>query len=231
MRGRIEVILDWARTQGLREGESNPARWRGHLAFTLPAKSKLRAVKHHAAVPVEDLPKVFAKLGRSTGVAAAAVRFCLLTAARPGEVAGATWDEVNVEACCWTVPPARHKTGKPHRVPLSASAIALLHTMQAIRQRGDQRVFPGGKRDASLSLTSLSKALSIAGGGEATVHGSARSTFDDWASERTSYAPKLVDRALSHGPKSQSIAAYRRSELYEQRKPLMADWARYLNGH
>jgi integrase len=229
VRGRIEMILDWAKVKGMRSGE-NPARWRGHLAHMFPAKSKVRAVKNHAAVPVDDLPEVFKRLAGSDGVAAAAVRFCILTAARPGEVTSAILSEVDRKSATWTVPPEKQKRGKAHRVPLSRQALAILDDMDKVRPDDNPHLFPGGRPGCALSLASLSKALRVAGGGEGTVHGTARSTFDDWGSERTSHPHRLIDRALSHGPKDATIAAYRRSELFDQRRPLMDQWARFVTG-
>lgn len=195
-----------------------------------PKKSKVKPVKHHAAVPVDDLPTAYKRLAKSPGNAAAAVRFTLLCASRPGEVTGAKGPETDRPSCVWTVPPVRQKSGKPHRVALSDEALAVLDEMDKRRVDGNPYIFPGGRKGRPLSLASLSKALRVAGGGKATVHGSSRSTFDDWGSERTHHPQKLIDRALAHGPKSQTIAAYRRSELLEQRRPLMADWARFLCG-
>jgi integrase len=231
LRGRLETILDWCKTQHFRDGD-NPARWRGHLQMMFPAKAKVRPVKHHAAVAVDAMPGVYKRLAKSPGNAAAAVRFTVSCAARPGEVTHARWDshEIDTAAKVWTVPPARQKSGKPHRVALSDEALSILDDMAKRRVDGNPFIFPGGRHGRPLSLASLSKALRVAGGGKATVHGSARSSFDDWASERTDHPQKLIDRALAHGPKSKSVAAYRRSELLEQRRPLMADWARFLCG-
>lgn len=235
VRGRIEVILDYCKSKGWRDGE-NPARWRGHLQLMLPAKGKVRTVRHHPAVVVDDAAKLYRRLAKSEGTAAAAVRYCLLTAARPGEVARGRWPEIDRAAKVWTVPPKNQKSKKPHRVALSDEALAILDAMEKRRDDAGNYIFPGGKKGRPLSLTSLQKALRVAmgkdlrtdTGDKATTHGSARATFDDWGSERTSHPAKLIDRALAHGAKDATIAAYRRSELLEQRRPLMADWARFL---
>ena len=145
LRGRIEVILDWCKVQHFRDGE-NPARWRGHLALMFPATGKLKATRHHAAVPVDALPGVYRTLARSTTIAAAATRFAVLAAARPGEVVGATWDEIDLAHRCWTVPPQRQKARKPHRVPLSDEAIAILDQMAALRAGPHALVFPGARQ-------------------------------------------------------------------------------------
>lgn len=228
VRGRIETILDWAKVQHMRDGE-NPARWRGHIALMLPAKGKLRRVKHHAAVPLDVLPDVYKELGESPGTAAAAVQFCLLTAARPGEVAGATWPEIDTDAELWTIPPERMKRGREHRVPLSDEALKIIERMRLLRTDDSPYVFPGGKKGRPLSLASLSKALRIAGGGDATVHGSARSCLDDWATARGTPTP-VIDRALAHASGDATTQAYRRADLLDQRRPLMLDWARFLDG-
>jgi integrase len=238
VRGRIEAVLDAAKTTGHREGE-NPARWRGHLDKLFPTKTKVRKVRNHPACVIDDAPTLYSRLAASEGTAAAATRYCMLTAARPGEVTHARWPEIDRAARVWTVPAGRQKSDKPHRVALSDEAMLILDAMWERREGDTGYVFPGGKKGRPLSLTALQKALRVAMGKDlrtdqegraATTHGTARSTFDDWGSERTLHPQKLIDRALAHGPKSKTIAAYRRSELLEQRKPLMADWARFLSG-
>ena len=143
MRGRIESILDWATARGYRQGE-NPARWRGHLENLLPKRSKVRRVEHHAALPYAEIGAFMAELRAQEGVAARALEFAILTAARTGEVIGARWAEINLAERLWTVPAERMKAGKEHRVPLSDAALAIVETMAAIRS-GDF-VFPGGER-------------------------------------------------------------------------------------
>jgi integrase len=227
VRGRIERILDWAKVRGLRHGE-NPARWRGHLDMVFPRKSKVQRVKHHAAVPIDDLPRIFKKLGKSDGTAAAATQFAILCASRPGEVARATWPEIDRKAALWIIPPGRMKADREHRVPLSPAAMAIIERQW--KQRRSAFVFPGGWKETALSLASLSKALRVAGGGDATVHGTARSTFRDWASERTSHPSDVVEMALAHTIRSKAEAAYRRGDLLDKRKALMADWAAFVSG-
>jgi integrase len=230
VRGRIEAVLDWAKLHGHREGE-NPARWRGHLALVFPAVGKVRRAQHHAALPIDVLPAAFAKLGTQGTIAAEAVQFCILTAARPGEVQHATWHEIDLEAACWQLPAEKTKSGKPHRVPLSEPALRLLKARLADRREGEDRIFPGNGEAGRLWADDMLTALRTASGCEAaTTHGVSRSCFDDWAHEQTSFPSKLVDAALAHGPRSRTIAAYRRSDLLEQRRPLMADWAEFLNG-
>jgi integrase len=225
VRGRIEVVLDAAKVKGLRDGE-NPARWRGHLALILPNKTKLKATRHHAAVAVDRIPAVYSKLVAASDNAALAMRFALLTASRPNETAGAIWDEFDLKSKTWTVDESRMKGGRPHRVALSDEALAVLDEM-AKRRNGSALVFPGRLHDRPLTLPTLAKALRIANGGNGrpTTHGTARSSFDDFVSERTDFAPKLIDRALAHGPKNKTIAAYRRADLLEARRPMMQAWS------
>jgi integrase len=231
VRGRIEMVLDWAKLNKHREGE-NPARWRGHLALMFPPVSKIKRVKHHVAVPVDELPVAFKELGAAGTMAALAIQFCILTAARPGEVQQAKWDEIDFDGACWQLPPERQKTDKAHRVPLNTQALALLKRMYAKHIEGEALIFPGGwQNDTQISTTTMLRTLRLASGiDDVTVHGTARSTFDDWASERTAHPQKLIDLALGHGPKGKTRKAYRRSDLYEQRKPLMGDWGVFLDG-
>jgi len=229
VRNRIERILDWAKAQGLREGE-NPARWRGHLALMFPSPVKLRKVEHFAAVPLAALPGVYERLGEIDSVGAAAARYCILTASRPGEAVKAAWPEIDEATAVWTIPAARTKANRPHRVPLSAEALAILEAMKPLRREGSDLVFPGQTPGSHQSLSTLCDTLRRAGGGEATVHGTARSAFDDWAHERTSFPSAVVDRALAHAESDATKAAYRRSDLLEQRRTLMDQWASFLRG-
>lgn len=224
VRGRIERILDWAKVRGYRTGE-NPARWRGHLDKVFPPRAKLRKVRHHAAVPIDDLPAVYAKLTKAAGKAAKALRFTILTAVRPGETTGGTWPEVDRKAALWTIPAHRMKADKEHRVTLSKEAQAILEEMAELRT--NQFMFPGHREKRPLSLTALSKVLKAAGGGKATVHGM-RSTFKDWASERTSFPSEVSEMALAHSIGDKVEAAYRRGELLEKRAAMMQQWARFL---
>jgi integrase len=224
LRGRVERILDWAKVRGYRDGE-NPARWRGHLDKVFPARSQVRRVRHHAAVPIDDVPAVYAKLRKANGMAALALRFVMLTAGRPGEITGAAWPEVDQRSAVWTVPGTRMKAGHDHRVTLSREALAVLK--DAAELRVDRWVFPGGRRGKPLSLTSLTKALNGVDGMGATVHGF-RSTFKDWASERTSFPSEVSEMALAHAISDKVEAAYRRGELIHKRAAMMEQWARFL---
>ena len=225
VRGRIERIIDWSKVRGYRDGE-NPARWRGHLDKVFPARGKVRKVRHHPAVPIDDLPALYGRLEKATGLAAKAVRFVILTAVRPSEATGALWPEVDRMNALWTIPPERMKADKEHRVTLSREALDILEEMAAVRT--DTRIFPGHRDKRPLSLTSLSKALKAAGGGSGTVHGTARSTFKDWCSERTSFPPEVSEMALAHTIGDKVEAAYRRGDLLKKRAAMMQQWATFL---
>jgi integrase len=225
VRGRMERVLDWAKVRGYRDGE-NPARWRGHLDKVFPPRAKIRKIQHHAAVPIDDLPAIYAELAKSKGIAAKAVRFTILTAVRPGETTGGVWTEVDRKTGLWAIPAERMKADKEHRVTLSRQALAILDEMAEVRT--NKYVFPGHRVKTRLSLTALSKALRQAGGGKATVHGTARSTFKDWASERTSFPSEVSEMALAHSIGDRVEAAYRRGELLEKRRLMMEQWAMFL---
>ena len=237
LRGRIEAVLDAARARGWRTGE-NPARWKGGLAAMLPSARKVRAPEHHASLPWRDLPAFLQELRRRDGMSARAIEFAILTAARSGEVRGATWSEIDLAAAVWTIPGKRMKAGKLHRVPLSAGAIAVL---QAVRQEDalpGAFVFPGqrhGKPLSDMSLTAVLRKMNDVPDGEVvpwrdgmsgepiTVHGF-RSTFRVWAGEETSYPREVVEAALAHAIRDKSEAAYARTDLLERRRALMEEW-------
>jgi integrase len=222
LRGRIEAILDWAKVRGLRSGE-NPARWRGHLDHLLPARSKVRRVKHHAALPYLQISTYLEELRAQKGVAAKALEFLILTAARTGEVIGARWDEIDMEAKIWTIPASRMKAGREHRVPLAESALAVLIHMQSLRQ--NEYVFPGDQR-AQLSNMALLMVLRRMKRGDITAHGF-RSTFRTWAAERTNFAQEVVETALAHVVGNKVEAAYQRGDMFEKRRRLMTAWAEF----
>lgn len=226
VRGRVEAILDFARARGWREGE-NPARWRGHLDHLLPARSKVAKVEHHPALPHADLPPVMARLAQSNGVAALCLRFDILTAARSAEARGARWSEIDLAARTWNVPGSRMKGGRPHRVPLSDAALEILAAARPMQTEPDGLIFPGGKIGRPLSDVALTKALKTAGGEAGSVHGM-RSTFRDWASDVANYPDAVAEAALAHTNKNKVEAAYKRTDHFEQRGRLMAEWATYL---
>jgi integrase len=205
IRTRIELILDWARVSGYRDGE-NPARWRGHLDKLLPARGKVQKVEHHAALPYRDIPAFMAELRKLDGTAARALEFTILTAARTGEVRGASTAEFDRGAGVWTVPGSRMKSGREHRVPLSAPALALV----------DDVVAHTAVNAMGRTLAKLRPGL--------TVHGM-RSTFRDWAAETTSFPNHVVEQALAHAIPSAVEASYRRGDLMDKRRELMSAWA------
>jgi integrase len=222
LRARIERILDWAKVRGYRAGE-NPARWRGHLDSVYPARSEARPVAHHAAIAIDDLPATYAALCQSAGTAALALRFLILTAARAGEVTGATWAEIDLQERIWTIPASRMKAGREHRVPLSSEAVAIL-TARRATMLGDL-VFPSWRNGRPLASSSLLTALRVAGR-SATVHG-LRSTFRDWTAERTDTPRDVAEMALAHTIENKAEAAYRRGELMTKRAVLMQRWATF----
>jgi integrase len=226
LRGRIESILDFAKVREYRDGE-NPARWRGHLAKLLPARSKVRAVKHHAALPYVELPAFLASLRQQAGVAARALEFLTLTAARTGEVIGARWNEIDWPDKTWTVPTGRMKAHREHRVPLSARTLAILEDMQQAR-RGDTDafVFPGGKAGQPLSNMAFLMLLRRMEHDDLTAHGF-RATFKTWASERTSFQNEIVEAALAHVIGGKVEQAYRRGDMFEKRRRLMQQWTTF----
>jgi integrase len=227
VRGRIEVILDWAKSRGLRQGE-NPARWRGHLQYQLPARSKVRRVKHHPALPYAELPGFMAELREQEGVGARALEFTILTAARTGEIIGAKRNEANTADKLWTVPAERMKAGKEHRVPLSGRALTILRDVTALQTGDDAFIFGRGKLGKPLSNMTMAAVLRRMGYANVTVHGF-RSTFRDWAAERTNFPNEVVEMALAHAVSNRVEAAYRRGDLFEKRRRLMAEWSTFCN--
>ncbi len=223
LRGRIEAVLDWAAVRGYRKGE-NPARWRGHLDKLLPARAKIQKVEHHAALPYDQIGEFSAALRGQEGIGARALEFLILTAARTGEIIGARWGEVDLEDKIWVVPETRMKAGREHRVPLSGAALTILKQMNEIRD-GDF-VFPGGKKAKPLSNMAMLAVLRRMGRNDLTAHGF-RSTFRDWAAERTNFPREVVEMALAHTIESKVEAAYHRGDLFQKRRQLMEAWARY----
>jgi integrase len=224
VRGRVETILDWAKVRGFREGE-NPARWRGHLAMILPPRSKVRKVVHHASLPYQEISAFMADLRERESIAARALEFAILTAARTGEVLGARWSEIDVDARTWTVPEGRMKAGRKHRVSLSDAAIALLSHIRQHR-RDDDLLFPGLKRGKPLNNRALLAVLRRMKRDDLTAHGF-RATFKTWAAERTNFAREVVEAALAHVNGDKVEAAYQRGDLFDKRQKLMSAWAEF----
>ena len=233
VRGRIEVILDAANTQGLRTGE-NPARWKGHLANLLPAKKKVRRVRHHPALPYDAIPAFMASLRSRPSISARALEFLILTAARSSEAIKAHWSEIDLRTSSWEIPLERMKRERPHRVPLVGRALEILKSFPEVARIGF--VFPGvGKRQGkTMNEASLDKMLTLAGdwrdkkGQSITVHGF-RSTFRDWAAECTSFPREVAEMALSHAVGDETEQAYQRGDLFEKRRKLMEAWAKYCS--
>jgi integrase len=224
VRGRIEAVLDWAKARGYRDGE-NPARWRGHLDKLLPRRSRVQRVVHHAALPYTEVGSFLGDLRGREGTAALALEFAILTAARTSEVTGATWAEIDLAERIWTIPGDRMKAGLDHRVPLSPRALTILDTMAPLRADAGY-VFPGGLRGKPLSNAAMLALLARMERGDLTVHGF-RSTFRDWAAERTNFPNEVVEMALAHSIKDKAEAAYRRGDLFTKRRALMTAWAGY----
>jgi integrase len=226
LRQRIERVLDYSRVRNWRAGE-NPARWRGHLDHLLPARGKVAKVVHHAALPWRDIPGFMTNLRRQDGVSPRALELLILTATRTSETLNATWGEIDLDAAVWTIPAARMKAGREHRVPLSDAAMAVLRGMAPLRNpgRGDW-VFPGERQGRPLSNMSLLMVLRRMGRGDVTTHGF-RSSFRDWTAERTSVQREVAEAALAHTLEDKVEAAYRRGDLFDKRTRLMADWAAY----
>ena len=243
VRGRIEQVLDYAAAAGHRPRDAqNPAAWKGVLQPLLPAPRKVARAGNRPAVALDDLPRWWSDLAAREGMGAAALRFLTLTAARSGEVRGAVWDEIDTERGVWTVPGERMKMDRAHRVPLCAEAVALLAALP--RMAGNRLVFPAA-RGGMLSDMSISAVmrrmqeaavtrgdtgyLDPASKRPAVPHGM-RSSFRDWAAERTSYPGEMAELALAHRISSAVEASYRRGDQFEKRRRMMADWSAALRG-
>lgn len=224
VRGRLEAVLAWATVNGYRSGD-NPAAWRGNLEHALPKPSKVRKVKHHAALPWTSVPAFMAELRLRTGMAPRALELAVLTAARSGEVRLAKWDEIDLKAREWVIPGDRMKAGKRHRVPLSLAAVRLLAALP--RMADSDYVFPGPKGGpmTDMSLSAVCRRMKV----DAVPHGF-RSSFKDWARNRAKQPDEVSELALAHVSSDATRAAYARDELMPQRKQLMRDWARFLSG-
>lgn len=238
LRGRIESVLDWARVRGYRHGE-NPARWRGHLDKLLPSLKKKSRVKHHPALPYDDLGAFMIDLRAEEGTAASALQFLILTLMRTNEVIGAKPAEFDVRKAIWTIPADRMKAERAHRVPLSAPALEIVKAQLKALPDDAPYLFPGNKDKQPLSnmaMLELIKRMDPNGkkwidpknGRRAVPHGF-RSTFRDWSAETTNYPRDLCEMALAHTIGDETEAAYRRGDLFEKRRRLMLDWARFCD--
>jgi len=227
VRQRIENILDSAKARGYRDGE-NPARWRGYLDKLLPPPSKVREVEHLAALPYAELPAFLMMLRAREAIAARALEFLILTAARTGEVIGARWSEIDLHDKTWTVPAGRMKARREHRVPLSLRALTILQEMHAARQSDDDNVyvFSGPNAGRPLSNMAFLMLLRRMAFENLTVHGF-RATFKTWASERTRFQNEIAEAALAHVIGDKVEQAYLRGDLFEKRRRLMQQWATF----
>jgi len=224
LRGRMERVFSVAKARKLRSGE-NPAAWRDNLQ-PLFGKRKRLTRGHHGALPYRDAKDFTASLRRGQGVAALALEFTVLTAARTGEVIGARWPEIDLEAKVWTVPAERMKAGKAHRVPLSARAMAILGTVAKLKRGKDAFVFPGQSATGGLSNMAMAAVLKRLKREDITVHGF-RSTFRDWAGEISNFPNEVCEMALAHTIQNKAEKAYRRGDLLDKRRPMMQAWADY----
>jgi integrase len=220
---RLAVILDWSRVRGYRSSH-NVAQWKGHLDKLLAKPGKIKKVRHHPAIPVAEVGAFMAALGKREGIAARALEFLCLTTTRSGEVRGATWVEIDLQAGVWTIPAERMKSHRPHRVPLSADAVALLEALP--RFENVEYVFPNtrGGPLSDMTLSAIMRRMNVPG----VPHG-LRSTFRDWCSENL-IPGELAEQALAHVVASKVEAAYRRTDLYQRRHDLMQRWADHCRG-
>jgi integrase len=223
LRGRIELILDWAAVRGYRTGD-NPARWRGHLKSALPNRPQSKRGGRHAALPYGDMGEFTVALRAQDGLPPQALEFTILGATRTSETLGAQWPEIDRGAEVWTIPGERTKSGKQHRVPLSAPMLAIIDRMAAVRV--NEFVFPGAKARRSLSKLAMSDVLARMKRQDITVHGF-RSTFRDWAADQTAYPKDVAEMALGHAIADKAEAAYRRGDMLDRRRRLMDEWATF----
>ncbi len=222
VRGRIESVLGWAAVAGFRSGD-NPAAWRGRLQHVFPAKTKLKAVRHHAAMPYRDVPAFMATLRSRDTTSSRALQFCILTASRTQEVTLARWSEIDRKAKIWTIPGTRMKSKREHVVPLSDSAIAILNS--CLHEDGNDHVFLGGRKGTGLSSMGMHETLKAIAP-DVTVHGF-RSAFRDWAGDETDHPREVAEAALAHVVGDATERAYRRGDALEQRRRLMEAWANF----
>lgn len=224
VRSRIELVLSYAMQAGYRPEGLNPARWKGGLDQLLPKPRKVATVEHHPALPIDGVGDFMARLRKAEGMGARALEFVILTAARSGEVRGATWAEIDLDAKVWTIPAVRMKAGKEHRVPLSTAAVKLLQGLPKVD--GSELVFPAarGGQLSDMTLSAVLRRMNV----PAVPHGF-RSTFRDWTSERTSYPHEVAEMALAHAIEDKSEAAYRRGDLFQKRRAMMTEWAAFLS--
>lgn len=224
VRSRIELVLAYAVQHEYRPEGPNPARWRGNLDMALPKASKVNNREHFEALPIDDMHAFMQRLRGAAGMGARALEFSIYTVSRSGAVRAATWDEVDLDAKVWLCPGEKMKSGRPHRVPLSDRAVNLLQALP--RFEGVPLVFPGasGKPMSDMSLTAVMRRMGLS----AVPHGF-RSTFSDWCAERTATPPEVREMALAHAVGDKTEEAYRRGDLFDKRRTLMAMWAAFID--
>lgn len=227
LRGRIEKVLDAAKARGWRSGE-NPARWRGHLDHLLPRRQKLQR-GHQPAMPYEEVPAFVGRLRARDAVAARALEFLILTAARSGEVTGATWGEIDLGSKVWTIPGDRMKAGREHRVPLSGRAIEILNEAAKLRESEEPtaHLFPSSRRGQPLSNMAFKQLLVRMGEKGFVPHGF-RSSFRDWCGECTPFPREVAEAALAHIVGNSVEQAYRRGDALEKRRQMMEEWTAFM---
>lgn len=236
VRGRIEAVLSWATVSGHRSGD-NPAAWKGNLKELLPAPSQIKSETHQPAVSGQDIGRWFAELKNREGMGARALEFLTLTAARSGEVRGATWDEIDLTERMWSLPATRMKNKRPHRVPLTNEAVALLEALPRFPDQDLVFPSPRGKMLSDMTLSATMRRMNEADpeGGfldpvskkPAVPHG-LRSTFRDWVSEKTNFPGDMAEVALAHKISNTVEAAYRRGDMVEKRRRMMEAWGDVL---
>jgi integrase len=230
IRGRLEMVINWAKFHRYCTGE-NAARWKGHLKFHLPRPGKIRAIRHHPALPYREIPEFLPKLRKHRGIVAVALEFTLFTAGRQGETRGARWHEFDLDSGVWTIPAARmKKTRRAHRVLLNEPALAILREVGWLKSSEDDFVFPGinpGRPIGQHVMKSLMRYMGYTG--IATAHGF-RATFKTWATEQTDFSTEAIELALAHAVGSKTDKAYQRGDLLEKRRLLSKAWADFCLG-
>jgi integrase len=223
VRNRIELVLDWATVRKLRTGD-NPARWKGNLDKLLAERSIVAPVTGHRALAAGDLYGFMLALKEIPSTSARCLEFVVLTACRSGEARLATWAEIDIKSKTWAIPASRMKANRPHNVPLSDDAVALLEALP--RLDGTDLLFPGakeGKPLSDMSLTAVMRRMDV----DAVPHGF-RATFSSWCASSTAYPMEVREMALAHAIGDGTVAAYQRSDLFDKRRNLMSDWAKFL---
>jgi integrase len=225
-RGRIERVLDWAKVRGYRSGD-NPAAWKGHLVEVLPARGQVQKVEHHPAPPYAEVPDIIAKLRAREGVAARALEFGILCAARAGEIFNAVWSEVDLTERMWVVPADRMKGGREHRVALSQRAVDLLRDLP--REDGNDHIFIGSRPGTRLADQGMTQVLRRIGRTDISVHGLCRACFKTWALERSRFPNEVVELALAHNVGDKTERAYLRGTALRRRYALAEAWSGFIS--